>query len=193
MSMEIGYHGGGCCGIKTIHSFSGSPESVYSKKPEGSKKNLDDDRICGFVSSVKLNLFWPARPKETGRERFRAMIEHIENVRHFGIVECVIAWNDDSGDVEPLSLLRGRTATALTSGEISSYEEAVEKGEDRGEYDSDHHQWYSQNEWAPVFEEHGFKLVSEAPNINSGNLIRVYHLVMNGEYYRNKEKKKEKQ
>lgn len=36
--------------------------------------------------------------------------------------------------------------------------------------------WHAQEEWFPVVEKLGFKMVSRFCNSNSGNVVRVYHL-----------------
>lgn len=199
MTIQIAFHGGHCCGIKTIHSFYNHPS--YKLPPKDETENLCHyDREGYGPDESSADFFWPERPAETASERFNAQIEFLEKVRHYGLVECCVTVPLPSG--QTAASLSGETAEWLEAGLIPTYEEAVQVARARGvlakeayeddEYNQDFYedgQSYDQSEWVPVFEKHGFRMVSEFPNINSGNLIRVYHLTMDGAYYKSKKEK----
>lgn len=184
--MKIGLHGGKCCGIKTIHGFHGNPSYLLPAKDKSSKDYLDSDRNGGNFNS-SFNFFWEEAPQETYGERFDRFISYLERVRHFGLVEVVLITRHATKSTR----LLGDTVSRLQDGELTSYEEAVDSRSydyipEGGVID------WGQDEWIPFVEERGFKEVSRFPNINSGNTVVVFHLVMNGEYYKNKKEKEKK-
>lgn len=56
-----------------------------------------------------------------------------------------------------------------------------EYGADENDEDDDEVDKGFQNRWIPVLEELGFKMVTEALNSNSGNVIQIWHLVITPE------------
>lgn len=194
MSLTIGLHGGMCCGIKHIYSLDNSPSNTCYTKEKTSKEYLSSDRD-GSTFEVGWNFYWKSRPKETYGERFAAYIDYLAEVRRYGLVEVAIIVPVQSS----FETLSGETMDELELGLIPTFEEAVDVAkhwaDDDDEYRADDYNaggniiWYNQEEWVPVLEEHGFRMVSQFPNINSGNLVQVWHLVMDGEYHKNRKGK----
>jgi len=196
MSMTIGLHGGNCCGIKIIYNLGPKPEHIEYAKDETTQEHLSADRHGEEVCNPYFNFYWKSAPPEKAIERFDRYLSYIEQVRHYGLVEVTLAVSTHCASPS----LHGYTVEQLELGNIETFEEAVDiaiseyeegQGADRdyeegGEarYDS-----WLQDSWIPELESRGFRKVSRFPNINSGNMVEVYHLVMDGNYYKNKEKK----
>ena len=185
MSMQIGLHGGYCCGIKTIHGFNTHPEEFVRDKVETSTGYLHSDRTGdGFHSS--FDFFWEPAPRETAVNRLDRYIKYIERVRHYGLVEAVLAVPTEHA----CDSLEGYTVDLLESGELDSFDQALDELGDEDDFtEGGYETGYQQEEWIPVLEERGFKEVSRFPNINSGNEVAVFHLVMDPDYYRSKKGK----
>ena len=187
-SMAIALHAGKCCGMKTIHTLPKSPDRIVYEKLETTRKYLSADRY-GNEFSTDFNFYWGEAPQETAIKRFDRYIEYLERVRHYGLVEVVLAVHTD----HTCDQLHGHTVDELESGDISSFDEAVsyalESEDEWGDYDFEeggHSNGSQQEEWIPELEQRGFKEVSRFPNVNSGNEVAVFHLVMNADYYKQK-------
>lgn len=192
--MKISLHGGHCCGIKTIYDLGWSPENTAYRKSESSKKYLSADRNGGQFDT-DWDMYWPERPSEKMGERFKAYINYLAEIRRYGLVEVAIivpCIRTECLSDTPMYLLENQ--------KVSTFEEAVAAAGSYYDEDDDEtytegysegggRSWWTQEEWIPVLEKHGFKMVSEFPNINSGNLIQVWHLVMNGEYHKQRKGK----
>lgn len=86
--MILVFHGGLCCGIKTIHSLPANPQGKtceVKKEPE-----LRNDKEGRKVAS-DLSFFTDAAPQETYLERFDRMVAFCERERPGGIIEVVTA------------------------------------------------------------------------------------------------------
>jgi len=86
--MLLVFHGGLCCGIKTVYNM--------GYKPEDSHKELkavprDDRDKNGFDTSSKDRFFHLEAPKETGKERLQRYIEYMKKYRPQNILEVCLA------------------------------------------------------------------------------------------------------
>ncbi len=86
--MKLAYHGGKCCGIKTIFGFQTDPKSEEEELQKISMTNWDAEG--GDVNS-KARFFHEEAPKETGIERLDRYIEYMEKRRPFNIIEVALA------------------------------------------------------------------------------------------------------
>jgi hypothetical protein len=87
--MKITFHGGNCCGIKTISGLTLAPKDILWTLEEKSKFVSDTDANGGVVSSAD-NFYSFARPKETAGERFDAYMDFLRQYRPQGLVEVAI-------------------------------------------------------------------------------------------------------
>jgi hypothetical protein len=137
-------------------------------------------------------MYWMERPEESYEQRFDAYIDYLATIRRYGLVEVSI-----TVPCKTCESLHGDAMWGLETGALKSFEEAVRSAQDN--YDDDEYyeedyveggedSWANQDRWVPVLERHGFRMVSEFPNINSGNLIQVWHLTMDGQYHKNRSK-----
>jgi hypothetical protein len=85
--MRLVFHGGKCCGIKTIYGFE-SPDSLLSAVEEKSQNNID--AAGGHVSS-NIDFFTDAAPQETEKERLDRLIAFCIKRRPAGIIEVTLA------------------------------------------------------------------------------------------------------
>lgn len=85
---KLVFHGGLCCGIKTIHGFYSSPASQVSELEECPKDDID--KLGGTVSSSR-RFFTDAAPAETGGERVDRYIKFVRKRRPQHVIEVVIA------------------------------------------------------------------------------------------------------
>lgn len=192
MSMIISHHGGQCCAIKHIHGLHDTPDETYPLRVtiQDREDYITRDKDGGNVESGKT-VFTTNEITEPGSktygEVFDMYLEYLMRVRPYGMVEVTIVptYNDivrydaehcDDGDEEQ------------RSGPVPVFDEEVhgfrnrflDQGEESDVYIS----------WVPFLEDRGFKLAAKVPNTNSGNLVHVYHLVMNGEYHKMMKKHK---
>jgi hypothetical protein len=132
---------------------------------------MSHDRAGSHVCSSEP-FYYKSRPPETYGERFDAYLHFLAKYRPYGLVEVTLV------------LKIGQTYNAndeiycLEGGEIESFE--VEDAY----FDDDDYDRSYQEDWVPYIEDRGFKCVTVVPNTNSGNLVHVYHLVMDGEWHR---------
>lgn len=166
--MQINYHGGQCCGIKTITHMAGPDypepaidaidfkESVHSKDKRGAQ-----------VSSEQNLYYGPALPQQSGKDRLIAYLDFLRKKRPSGAVEITLAkgsyvnqtsWfpvlkelgfkrtacfrNSNSGNqvsIFLLVMLEGETQLNLVSTTGPAYDEdAVDYDDDEEDYDPDY-------------------------------------------------------
>lgn len=171
--MKITHHGGNCCGIKHLVELYVDPNNNIPGKQETPKQGLSADRNGRTVHS-DFNLHWPSRPEETYEERFTAYLEFLSRIRPFGLVECSIVV--PTPGQETLFRLYSDSLSEIELG-LSTYEEESSEEDNLVGGDS-----FDQSKWIPVFEANGFKLVTEFPNVNSGNTVQIWHLVMKNDW-----------
>jgi len=97
--MELLYHGGKCCGVKTLEGFWNSPKDQLQpldspRNPGGmsewcweSRANSDKH---GHDVRSDVPFYHEQRPKETAVERLDAYLEHLVKVRPEGMVEALL-------------------------------------------------------------------------------------------------------
>lgn len=93
--MRLAFHGGMCCGIKTVFDMGYSPNHNVEELFEDNDPHDDPDMSYEEVSSF-TRFFTDAAPQETGRRRLERYIRYMEEHRPNNILECVLA-NYDSG------------------------------------------------------------------------------------------------
>lgn len=86
--MKMVFHGGKCCGVKTIHGLGVSPSSSCDELPKVTQP--DTDRFGGDVSSDK-RFFADAAPEESCLKRLDRYIEYARTYRPQGILEITTA------------------------------------------------------------------------------------------------------
>ena len=179
--MKILHHAGGCCGIKVIANMDNRPDSQWlASSGHGDLEYLEVDRDGGRSDNYK-NLYYEDRPGETGGDRFDAYLKFLRRVRPNGLIEVSIVT-----DNHVCNYVSSYASELLESGELESYEEAVQMS-DQDTY------IFNQRRWVPLLEERGFKCVTKFGNSNSSNEISVFHLVMTPDYELPHEKKKKKE
>lgn len=89
MRMHLGYHGGHCCGIKTIRNLGVGPDFIYSS----SLFTGDDRHVDGTTFSTSISFFKGTLPKETNDKRLVRLIYACEEKRKHGIIEVVVSSN----------------------------------------------------------------------------------------------------
>ena len=107
--MHLAFHGGLCCGIKTIYGFYGHPDEKNAEELSAIPANNADSYGNQVASHERF--FHEAAPRETGRERLDRYLDYLKRRRPSGIVEVVLAtdngYPDQVGCWEPLLLERG--------------------------------------------------------------------------------------
>lgn len=96
--MKLVFHGGKCCGIKTIHGMGSQP---FPDKTEGAieyfepaltalDKDRRHDKVGAEVSS-DLMFYHLSAPKESKVDRLDRYLEYVKKYRPSGVVEIVLA------------------------------------------------------------------------------------------------------
>lgn len=91
--MQIGYHGGKCCGIKTIFGMNYDPDLNVGRLAaityDGTLHGID---AAGRTVSSEMNMYWgPELPNQTGEERLKAYLAFLRQKRPSGLVEIALA------------------------------------------------------------------------------------------------------
>lgn len=85
--MHLAFHGGLCCGIKTIYGMGDNPEDwVYSLD----KVSVDDSDQYGHHVKSDQRFYHREAPAETYLQRFDRYLEYLKERRPKGIVEVAI-------------------------------------------------------------------------------------------------------
>lgn len=169
--MEIYFHGGKCCAIKTIANLNYTPTFSFSPR-EKTKKVTHRDRQGSHVSTGEP-FYWQERPRETGAQRFDAYLDYLRRVRPYGIVEVTIVTSFGGAAIRGFDPCEAEDGVEMHG--LESF--CVETPENEDLLPS------YQESWEPFLQERGFRLVTVAPNSNSGNFVKVYHLVMDPEWH----------
>lgn len=85
--MRLVFHGGKCCGIKTIYGF----DSPSTLEPAAIAKPPVGHDVNGQHVYSDLDFFTDAAPPETQKERLDRLIEFCEKKRPKGIIEITLA------------------------------------------------------------------------------------------------------
>lgn len=88
--MKLVFHGGKCCGIKTIHSLGNSPTAILG---EIAAKQIDNSDCYGHTVSSDKPFFHEAAPVETYLERLDRYIAYCDKRRPHGMIEITLAKN----------------------------------------------------------------------------------------------------
>ncbi len=90
--MYIRYHGGKCCGIKTIEGF-GYPACGQGPKSMISARDKEDDvdHDKAGQNPSKVDFFTDKTPKETMADRLDRMLAFLKKRRPYGVVEAILA------------------------------------------------------------------------------------------------------
>lgn len=86
--MKLVFHGGQCCGIKTIHDLGYFPDSTLAPL---SKVPVDDSDQYGKEVSSLQRFFHREAPAESGVERLKRYIEYCHERRPQGLIEITTA------------------------------------------------------------------------------------------------------
>lgn len=111
--MKLTFHGGLCCGIKTIYRLGVDPNLELNKDCfDGG--NADQ---LGAVTSQNDSFFNGEVPKETCKERLDRFIKYCDKHRPYGVIEIALAescysWMDQS---KWFPLLRRRGFRCVTN------------------------------------------------------------------------------
>jgi hypothetical protein len=117
--MKIAFHGGKCCGIKTIHGLGSKPDDLLTeltnKAPITAAAENPDQ--FGMNVSSETNFFYGDAPAETFIQRLDRYIEYLDKKRPNGVIEIALCdyshYGEDSKlynqvvPWEPLLLERG--------------------------------------------------------------------------------------
>jgi len=97
--MQLVFHGGKCCGIKTIYGLGYGPNAPTAIQPalEALPKRDDRDQ-CGWDCSSEDRFFHEEAPKESATDRLDRYIDYMKRRRPCNIVEIVIAIRNDNFD-----------------------------------------------------------------------------------------------
>ncbi len=104
--MILTFHGGLCCGIKTIHGFSNTTDWNCDALDEIGADNRDQ---AASQSHQNERFFHEAAPQETALERLDRYLEYCDRRRPQGVIEVVLAASDwaQLPAWEPVLLERG--------------------------------------------------------------------------------------
>jgi hypothetical protein len=83
--MNMIYHGGLCCGIKTIHKFPDSPNSTLEEV-----KATDGQGLSVYESGRRPECRPTVMPAETALERLDRLIAHKDKNWPYGVIEAVL-------------------------------------------------------------------------------------------------------
>ena len=96
MGLKIAFHGGKCCGIKTIHGFSfkhntnTNPDyDIWSEKPLVKGTFKEPDSYAEDVSS-SMNFFTDKAPREPQEKRLDRYLDFIKTRRARSLVEIAL-------------------------------------------------------------------------------------------------------
>lgn len=90
---KIAFHGGLCCGIKTIHRMGYNPKAVVMALEPSDVPDYDQ---YGHDFNTEVNIFCNDAPEETAEERVDRYLKFLDAVRPYGIIEIILA--DDPND-----------------------------------------------------------------------------------------------
>lgn len=86
--MELVFHGGKCCGIKTIYGFFNAPWDMTSRRESCEERNQDK---YGHSVRSDLSFFTDEAPKETYKERLVRFIDFCKRRRPRHMIEVVLS------------------------------------------------------------------------------------------------------
>ena len=116
--MQLGFHGGKCCGIKVIHGLMDDPDDTT----EALSKISDSDKdSMGMDVNSKERFFTDAAPEETYLKRLDRYIEYMRKRRPSHIIEITLApFNPYCSQKAWIPLLRRRGFRCVTKAKNSN-------------------------------------------------------------------------
>lgn len=117
--MHLAFHGGLCCGIKTIYGFGFVPQMSL---PALSEKALDDSDVFGSTVKSNQRFFHEAAPAETCLQRLDRYIAYVKLRRPRHIIEVTLATTEPNsgGQFVWFPLLRRRGFKRVTMNKNSN-------------------------------------------------------------------------
>lgn len=90
--MNLRYHMGGCCGIKTICGLWGIPEmKMVAKEAEDRPFYSQDRQKHGWSVVPADEFYWPAAPQESRLARLQRYINFCKETCGSGVIEVALA------------------------------------------------------------------------------------------------------
>lgn len=90
--MHLVFHGGKCCGIKTIYGFERDPEDELDALPAIPKNSAD---IMYHTVGSNIRFFHLAAPEESRLKRLDRYLDFVKKHRPSHIIEVTLAESDD--------------------------------------------------------------------------------------------------
>jgi hypothetical protein len=87
--MRLVFHGGKCCGIKTIYGLGTDPDEILESEPKAPYPRNHDS--AGEHVNSNLDFFTDEAPEESAKDRLDRLIAFCEKRRPCGIIEIVLA------------------------------------------------------------------------------------------------------
>lgn len=93
MTLQISFHGGHCCGIKTIKGFPYYKPGIsfHDQEPALQKTEAKNNDAHGTAFKSDSNFFTDEAPRESVEERFGRYIAFLKKRRPQGCVEVALA------------------------------------------------------------------------------------------------------
>lgn len=107
--MQLVFHGGKCCGIKTVYCMGTSPDEKHEALEKLARRNNSDQSYHEVGSGIRF--FSDAAPEESGKARLKRYIEFMEKNRPRNVLEIVLCessryeWQDQTAWVSTLEEL----------------------------------------------------------------------------------------
>lgn len=142
--MTLGYHGGRCCGIKTIYGMTYSPLGEEEELTEHSKTSYDLSTSMDIPSD--FNIYPYNAPAETGVARLDRYLEYLKTWRPKGLVEINLngsqaVWEKyllDRGFKAVTTFINSNTFNTVTVYHLVMDDKVVDNDDDEDEgYDCD--------------------------------------------------------
>lgn len=89
--MQLGFHIGQCCGIKTVYHMGTSPDTLLGALEEIPVSNADAN---GNTVSSNDRFFHEAAPRESGEDRLARYIAYMKKRRPGNILEIALATSE---------------------------------------------------------------------------------------------------
>lgn len=89
--MQLVFHGGLCCGIKTIYRMGYGPDAPEHENPALEKVPINNIDQCGGDVSSDERFFHMDAPEESGKDRLDRYIEYMKKYRPKNVLEVVLA------------------------------------------------------------------------------------------------------
>lgn len=91
MGMKLVFHGGKCCGMKTIFNLGISPSNFSLDVEQIGNGSVPGQDTIGATVRSDLSFFSDEAPKEANLERLKRYIKFVKNHRPNHLIEVIIA------------------------------------------------------------------------------------------------------